>query len=151
MNGNNCFVDTNVLVYFRDASEPEKQAKATAWLTAVWRSRVGRISFQVLNEFYVTVTRRLDPGMRKAAARADVNHLMAWNPIAVERPVIEIAWSIQDRYRLSWWDALIVAAAQKTNSRYLLSEDLQDGQELDGVLVVNPFAKEPQTLLTPRS
>lgn len=58
-----CFVDTNVLLYFHDASEPVKQAAAAPWLTALWQARAGRVSYPVLSEFYVTVTRKLQPGM----------------------------------------------------------------------------------------
>jgi predicted nucleic acid-binding protein len=147
MSGVSCFVDTNLLVYFRDASEPKKQAKAAAWLAALWRTKAGRISTQVLSEFYVTVTQRLNPGMKKAVARADVRNLAAWHPIPVDTSVIEGAWTIQDRHKLSWWDALIVAAAQKANCAYLLSEDFQDAQTFAGVRVVNPFAHEPGTVL----
>lgn len=142
----NCFVDTNLLVYFRDASEPLKQKRAEGWLAMLWRARTGRISFQILSEYYVTVTRRLDPGLDVNAARADIRSLFAWRPIDVDRPVIEAAWAIQDRYGFSWWDSLVVAAAQRTDCAYLLTEDMQHGQEMDGVTVINPFEKTYEEL-----
>jgi len=142
----NCFVDTNLLVYFRDASEPLKQKRAEDWLTMLWRTRTGRISFQVLNEYYVTVTQRLDPGLDVNAARADIRSLLAWHPISVGRPVIEGAWAVQDRYGFSWWDSLVVAAAQRADCGYLLTEDLQHGQEIDGITIVNPFEKTHEEL-----
>ncbi len=122
------FVDTNVLVYGRDASEPTKQKQAMAWLARLWSEKTGRLSFQVLNEFYVTVTNKLQPGMDPQSAREDVRSLLAWRPIPVDARVVEGAWRIQDRYKLSWWDALIVSAAQASDCRYLLTEDLQENR-----------------------
>jgi len=140
------FVDANVLIYRRDSSEPVKQQKATAWIDFLWQSKQGCLSVQVLNEFYVIVTRKLKPGMDIEAARADVRALMTWQPIAIDTLVVEKAWIIQDRFLFSWWDSLIIAAAQVAQCRYLLTEDLQDGQELDGVIVVNPFIHTPQDI-----
>jgi len=140
------FVDTNVLVYCRDASEPEKQRQAEAWMAALWEARTGRLSFQVLQEFYVTVTAKLSPGLPKEAARRDVRALLAWQPLAVDARVLAGAWRLQDRQRLSWWDALIMAAAQTEGCRYLLSEDFQDGWELGDLTVVNPFRRQPADL-----
>lgn len=142
------FVDTNVLVYSRDASEPEKQAAALGWLGALWQERAGRLSTQVLHEFYVTVTERLDPGLDRAAARGDVRSLLIWRPVSLDATVLEGAWTAQDRYRISFWDALIVAAAQVSGCTYLLTEDLQDGQDLDGVHVVDPFQRSPEAVLS---
>jgi len=141
------FVDTNVFVYFRDASEPEKQASAASWLNALWLARAGRTSFQVLNEYYVTVTQRLKPGLDRKSARADVRNLMAWQPTNLDRAVIERAWGIQDRYGFSWWDTLIISAAQKADCSYLLTEDLQHEQRIDGVTLVNPFIRLPDEVL----
>ncbi len=133
------FVDTNVLVYARDASEPDKQQRAQTWMAALWESRAGRTSVQVLNEFYVTVTRKLNPAMPVAEARADVIDLGEWGPVVLTDALLHQAWAMEDRYGLSYWDSLIVAAAQVEGCRHLLTEDLQDGLNLDGVTVVNPF------------
>jgi predicted nucleic acid-binding protein len=133
------FVDTNVLAYARDASEPEKQPQAAAWTEHLWRTRTGRLSFQVLQEYYATTTRKLKPGLSPEQARADVRDLLAWRPVPVGAEVLDEGWSVEDRYGLSWWDALIVAAARIARCDYLLTEDLQDGAELDGLRVVNPF------------
>ncbi len=140
------FVDTNVLVYCRDASEPDKQERALAWMAALWEWRSGRLSFQVLQEFYVTVTQKLDPGLTRELARRDVRTLMAWNPVAMDVRVMEEGWRIQDRFRFSWWDALIVAATQVADCRFLLSEDFQDQLELGNIRVVNPFLTGPYDL-----
>lgn len=137
------FVDTNVLVYARDSSEIDKQPRALEWLRFLWRERRGTLSFQVLQEYYVTVTRKLVPGLPVSAARADVRSLLAWHPLAVDEEVLEAAWACTDRYGLSWWDSLVVAAAQVAGCSRLLTEDLQDGQRLDGLTVVNPFRQAP--------
>lgn len=133
------FVDTNILVYSRDVSEPEKQAIAQQWLAVLWQQRTGRISAQTLNEYYITVTQRLKPGRLRPDARNDARNLQAWNPLPVDFTVIENAWQIQDRYQFSWWDSLIISAAQIQGCGLLLSEDMQDGQLLGEVRIINPF------------
>jgi predicted nucleic acid-binding protein len=140
------FVDTNVLVYSRDAAEPEKHRKARAWMAHLWTTRRGRLSFQVLQEFYVTVTEKLDPGLDRETARRDMRSFIPWRPVTIDARVLEGAWHVQDRHRLSWWDSLIAAAAQVTGCAYLLSEDLQDDQILGTVRVVNPFRTTPEAL-----
>lgn len=140
------FVDTNVLVYSRDASEPQKQKQAMAWMARLWSEKTGRLSFQILNEFYVTVTRKLQPGLDPHNAREDVRLLLAWRPIPVDIRMVEGAWRIQDRYRLSWWDSLVVSAAQIGDCRYLLTEDLQENQNLGNIKIINPFHTSPESL-----
>lgn len=140
------FVDTNILVYARDSAAGAKQERAAEWMAFAWRTGRGRLSIEVLQELYVTLTRKLRPGLGPEEARAEVRTLLPWQPIAADPGIMERAWGLQDRFQLSWWDALIVAAAQATGSGYLLTEDLQDGQDLDGVLVVNPFRHTPDSL-----
>ncbi len=140
------FVDTNVLVYARDSAAGPRHGQAGRWMQHLWKTQNGRLSVQVLSEFYVTVTAKLRPGMAAQDARRDVRALLAWRPVPVEGSAIEGAWLLQDRYGLSWWDALIVSAAQLADCRYLLSEGFQTGQDLGGVLVVNPFATSPDQL-----
>lgn len=137
------FVDSNLLVYFRDSSEAEKQIKAAAWVAFLWESRLGRLSAQVLNEFYTIVTRKLKPGMSSEAARSDIRDLLSWRPLPMDERIIQNAWSLEDQFSISWWDALIASAAQVIGCAVLLSEDLQDGQDLGGLLVVNPFQHPP--------
>ena len=137
------FVDTNVLVYRFDAAKPEKQGAADAWLVRLWETRNGRLSYQVLREFYVTVTKKLTGSLERDQARRAVRSLMAWNPVPSSDHVIEAAWDLEDRYSLSWWDALIVAAAREQSCAILLTEDLQHGQDFGGVRVVNPFVTDP--------
>ncbi len=136
------FVDTNVLVYARDASDPHKHAQAHAWMQHLWETDAGRLSVQVLEEYYVTVTRKLKPGLSREEARADIADLTAWHPLPIAEGVLGSAWSIEDRFRLSFWDALVVAAALDTGCAFLLTEDLRDGMDLDGVKVVDPFGTQ---------
>ena len=133
------FVDTNVLVYLRDAGNAAKQARAAAWLEILWREQVGRTSIQVLSEYYVTLTRKLDPGVPSAEAWDDVSALFMWRPQAIDRAVMQRGREIEQRHRLSWWDSLIVAAAAAQGCALLLSEDLQDGGVYAGVTVRSPF------------
>ena len=140
------FVDTTVLVYSRDASESEKQRQAMAWMKHLWASRTGRLSFQVLQEYYATVTTKLQPGMDLQRARDDVQTLFAWRPIHLKGDVIKGAWIIQDRFKLSWWDSLIVSAAQIGGCSYLLTEDLQNNQTFGDVRVINPFLHLPESI-----
>jgi predicted nucleic acid-binding protein len=109
------------------------------------------VSFQVLQELYAIVTRKLQPGLDPEAARRVVRALWAWQPIAVDDRIMMTAWADQDRFGLSWWDALIVAAARVAGCSYLLTEDLQHDQDLDGLRVANPFRVLPQNLSSNRS
>jgi predicted nucleic acid-binding protein len=131
------FVDTNVLIYAIDRADPVKQQAAYSWRTQLWLSGEGRTSFQVLQEFYAKVIQKKISA--RDHARAEVLDLMAWRPVAVNSEVMARAWKLQDRFQLSFWDALIVAAAKIASCRYLLSEDFQHHQDLDGVVIVNPF------------
>lgn len=141
------FVDTNVLVYVRDLTEEEKQRRAADWMAALWDTGLGRLSYQVLQEYYIVTTRKLEPPRSDEEAREDVLALIAWDPVVVDGTVMERAWDIQDRHGFSWWDALIVAAALRSRCRYLLTEDLQDGQEVEGLAIVSPFTSLPGTIL----
>jgi predicted nucleic acid-binding protein len=137
------FVDTNVLAYARDRRDPHKQRVATAWLVTLARQRNGRLSWQVLIEFYAVATHPGKLAMTAAAAQADVLALQVWNPIGPDAELLRAAWSLQGRHALSWWDAMIVAAALRAGCESLLSEDLQHGQTIDGRLVIiNPFAAD---------
>jgi predicted nucleic acid-binding protein len=138
------FVDTNVFVYQLDTREPQKQAHTNAWLAHLWSARSGRVSFQVLAELYVTLTRKLTPGLDRESARKIVRSLWSWQPVPMEERLFASAWAVQDRFGLSWWDALVVAAAKLADCSLLLSEDLQHDQDLDGLRIINPFRVSPE-------
>jgi predicted nucleic acid-binding protein len=140
------FADTNLLLYTRDTSEPQKQDQAMAWMSHLWSTRTGKLSYQVLQEFCLTVTAKLQPGLDTESARRDVRSLLAWQPIVVNERVLENAWLVQDSYQIFWWDALIVSAAQLADCRYLLTEDLQENQKFGSLRVINPFHVEPASL-----
>jgi predicted nucleic acid-binding protein len=99
----------------------------------------GRTSTQVLSEYYVNVTKKLVPGLPPEDAWDDVQALLAWEPQAVEGALLQRARTVGGRYGLSWWDGLVVAAAQAQGCSLLLTEDLQDGAAYGGVTVRSPF------------
>jgi predicted nucleic acid-binding protein len=141
------FVDTNVLVYARDPREKKKQPLAARWIAHLWQERTGRISMQVLSEYYVTVTRKLRPGVDAAEAWDDVSAYLAWRPQAIDADLLHRAREIQQRYGLSWWDSMVVGSAQMQDCALLLTEDLQDGAAYGSVTVRSPFtlsAEEPR-------
>lgn len=134
------FVDTNVFVYRHDLSDPAKQQVAEQWIRLLASTRAGRLSYQVLQELFATLTRARGPVFRNSEAREIVESLAVWRPIQTDLSLLQRAWDIQERYRISWWDSLIVAAAQAGGCQILLTEDLQDGQVFDRLRVFDPFA-----------
>ena len=139
------FVDSNVFLYAVDEADANKQRAARCWRAELWKSRRGRVSFQVLGEFYVNAVRKRPAASEEA--RAEVRDLLAWDPVVTDAAMLELGWKLQDRYQLSYWDALIVAAAKTASCRYLLTEDLQAGQRMDGIEVVIPFLRSPESVL----
>jgi predicted nucleic acid-binding protein len=140
------FVDTNVLLYCFDERDAAKRAGAQAWVSHCWQRRCGRISTQVLNEFYSNARRKFTSAISAGDARAEVRRYQQWQPWAIDHATVETAWAIESRFDLNYWDALIVASAQQQGCEHLLSEDLQHGQQIDGVQVVNPFTTTPQQM-----
>lgn len=140
------FVDTNVLLYSEDGADAAKQARAIDWLRELWQRRCGRISTQVLSEFYVNATRRIRPPMPSGDARAEVRRYQRWQPWAIDHATVEAAWSVESRFGFSYWDALIVAAAQAQGCEWLLTEDLQHDQQIDAVRIIDPFKVGPDVL-----
>ena len=134
------FVDTNVLVYAHDVDAQGKHDVARAALRALWTEGFGVISPQVLQEFYVTVTRKIPTPIPKKSARAVVEAYTPWC-IGMTAREIDAAFQIEDEAKIGFWDALIVAAAAASGATKLLSEDLNDGQTIAGVLVENPFTR----------
>jgi predicted nucleic acid-binding protein len=133
------FADTNLLLYVRDAREPVKQARAAAWHDRLWRDGTGRTSAQVISEYYVNVRRDTRARMSAEQAWSDASRYLAWKPRAIDDEVLNTGREIERRYRISWWDSLIVAAAQLQGCELLLTEDLQDGMSFGSVTVRNPF------------
>ena len=133
------FVDTNVLVYAHQANELIKQPIAAQWIERLWQEQSGRLSMQVLSEYYVTLTRKVKPPRPAADAWDDVRALSSWNPQATDLELLTRAHEVELSYHLSWWDSLIVGAAQLQRCAVLLTEDLQHGALYGDVIVQNPF------------
>lgn len=140
------FVDTHVLLYGVDDRDQTKRDRARAWIAACWLRRCGRLSTQVLNEFYVQARRRFPSAVSAGDARAEVRRYQHWQPWTIDQPTVESAWAIESRFGLQHWDALIVAAAQQQGCAALLTEDLPHGQLIDGVTILNPFLTGPEWL-----
>ena len=132
-----CFVDADVLVYIRDPRDRAKQARANAWHEHLWRERRGRTSMQVLSEYYVNA-RRLG-GVAADDLWKSVERYLAWNPQPIDEPLLRRAHEVEQRWRLSWWDSMVVAAAQLQDCALLLTEDLQDGGVYGTLTVRSPF------------
>ena len=139
MNGR-VFLDTNVLVCSRDSTEPAKNEIAAGIVGELWHNRRGAISAQVCSEYYVCVTRKLEPGLSDEEAWEDLELLFAWEPIPIDTHCLRVARHVEARYRLSWWDSMIVAAASVGECAEILSEDLRSGQVYLGIPVRNPFS-----------
>ena len=137
------FVDTNVLVYAYDRSEPEKQRRALEVLDRLAVTGVGVISTQVLAEFFVAVTRRIAAPLSVVEAYERVeNYLQAWDVLDVTGMVVlEAARGVRE-YRFNFWDAQIWATARLNQIPVVFSEDFNAGQVTEGVRFVNPFAEE---------
>src|SRR5689334_21008319 len=136
------FVDTNLLLYSADPADPRKREAANLWLTALWEQAAGRLSWQVLHEFYANAIRKLRAPPPKA--RATVEALAQWQPVDNSLALIQRAWYWMDTAGLPYWDSLIVAAAERTSCAFLLSEDFQAGRKFGGVTIVNPFRSLPR-------
>ena len=138
------FVDTNVLLYAVDKSDQRKQESARAWREWLWETRRGRLSFQVLQEFYSNIRRKWPNAT--VAARQEIGDLLRWKPVSMNEPLLLSAWQLEDRYGFSFWDSLIIAAAKASLCEFLLSEDLQPGQNIAGLLVICPFLTRPDQI-----
>lgn len=137
------FVDTNVLIYAHDLEAGPKRTVAAGILQELWTTRLGILSTQVLQEFYVNVTRKIPSPLPPATAREIVRSYCAWPVEVVESEMILRASEIEERHQLSFWDALIVTAALTGHAAKILSENLQPGQTIEGVLIENPFTLSP--------
>jgi predicted nucleic acid-binding protein len=133
------FLDTNVLVYTFDAGAPDKRQRALALFSECAAEGTLLLSVQVLQEFYVTVTRKLDKPLDAAVARAVVNDLTAFPVVPTDVPMVRAAIRTHQDAAISFWDALIVEAARSGGASRLYSEDLQDGRDFGGLQVINPF------------
>ena len=132
------FVDTNIWVYAYDTAEPQKRDAALRALEDLTDDSTV-VSAQVLNEFFTVATRKLTHPLDRAEAAAAVEMLSALTVVPTDASIVRQAIELADRWSLSHWDALIVAAARRGRCQQILSEDLAAGSEIDGIEVVNPL------------
>lgn len=133
------FIDTNILVYAYDVDAGIKHTKAQGVLLDSWENGLGCLSIQVLQEFYVTVTRKLAIKISSQEARSIIETYRAWPVFLPTVDDVLAASEVEENYKLSFWDSLIVVAAQKLGATNLASEDLQDGQQIGSLKIINPF------------
>ncbi len=134
------FVDTNVLVYAFDKSSSPKKLVAQRLMNQLMAEDRLRVSTQVLQELFVTLTRKVTQRCSSEEALAVLDDLTAWPLMVVDYPAIRAAVGLADQAKLSYWDALVVVTAARSGATVLYTEDLNDGQEILGVRISNPFA-----------
>lgn len=135
------FVDTNIVVYSYDTSAGEKHLAAVENMRDLWNSGRGIISTQVLQEFFVTVTRKITKPLDVVTTREIIKDLLKWKTVIVDGEIILEAIDIQGQHGYSFWDSVIIASAMEGGAATLLSEDLSDRQTIKGISIVNPFNK----------
>jgi predicted nucleic acid-binding protein len=133
------FVDTNVLVYAHDSSAGAKHERAAALVEQLWDERSGVLSTQVLQEFYVSIRRKVARPLPLDEARRLVDDYRRWELVVNDGESVVGAIDLERRYGISFWDAMIVHAAVASGAAVLYSEDLNHGQRYDEVEVRNPF------------
>lgn len=135
------FVDSNVLIYAYDSAAGRKREAAVLLLAELWRERRGVLSAQVLQEFVVNVTRKVSKPLTNAQARDVVRLYEPWVRFDTSAAHVLRGSEIMELAHVSFWDGLILAAAEAAGADVLASEDLQHGQTIAGVTVMNPFAR----------
>ena len=134
------FIDTNVLVYAYDASAGEKHKMALEIMENLWDSGNGIISSQVLQEFFVSVTKKISKPLNVITAKEIVKDLLKWKTVIIDGEMILEAIDIYSQHKYSFWDSVIIAAAIEGGAGTILSEDLSDKQVIKGITIKNPFA-----------
>jgi predicted nucleic acid-binding protein len=137
------FVDTNILVYAFDRGEERRRKVAAVLLEELMREGRFCISTQVLQEFFVTVTRKIKTPIAAASALELMDDLGSWNVLTVDYQTIREAGERCGKLKLSFWDALIVMSARRMGAKTLYTEDLNNGQVVLGVAITNPFTSSP--------
>ena len=137
------FVDTNILMYAHDASTGAKHERAKALVEELWRDRTGVVSTQVLQELAVNLRRKVRRPLDAKAVRDIIADYLTWQVIVNGGDSILEAIDLESRHQISFWDALVVQAAQVSGAEILYSEDLSDGQTYGSVRVINPLRPEP--------
>lgn len=134
-----CFLDTNILVYAYDRSAGQKQSLAAQLVEDCWENETGCLSIQVLQEFFVTVTRKIATPLDALTARQIIADLAQWHLHTPETSDLLQAIELHQNYHIAFWDAQVVQSAMSLGCKLLLSEDLNHGQAYGIVRVLNPF------------
>jgi len=133
------FVDSNILVYAHDPTTPEKHERARSLIERLWQQRTGRLSIQVMQEFFWIVTRKIPVPLPRNTALEILADLSLWQVYSpIPRDVLS-AGELSGEIQVSFWDAMLLVAAKASGARRLWSEDLTHGQIIDGVEIFNPF------------
>lgn len=135
------FLDTNIIVYAYDISAGSKHYKARDILVNLWDSGLGSVSTQVLQEFFVTVTKKIAKPLPVGLAQDIISDFLKWEIVVNSGEDILEAVKLHCRYQCSFWDSLIIQAAVRSGAKLLLSEDLSDGQIIGGMRIKNPFGE----------
>jgi len=133
------FVDTNIIVYAYDVSAGEKHRKAVEIMKDIWSTGYGIISSQVLQEFFVNVTRKIAKPLNVLTAKEIVKDLLKWKTVSINGEIILEAIDIHNEHKYSFWDSAIIAAAIEGGAGVLLSEDLTNKHQIKGRVIKNPF------------
>jgi predicted nucleic acid-binding protein len=139
------FVDTNILMYAHDSAAGAKHELAKELVEELWRTRSGVVSTQVLQELCVNLRRKAGRPLNAKATREIVADYLSWQVVMNSGESILEAIDLEERYDISFWDALVIHAAQASGAQVLYSEDFSDGQVYGSVRVVNPLVAGPAT------
>jgi len=134
------FVDTNILMYAHDATAGAKHERARALVEDLWRTRSGVVSTQVLQELCVNLRRKSGQPLDMKTTREIVMDYLSWEVVVNTGESVLEALEIENRHGISFWDALVIQAAESSGAEVLYSEDLSEGQSYGSVRVVNPLA-----------
>ena len=138
------FCDTNILAYAYGQSTDPRHARALELVQRLWESSSGAVSIQVLQELYVTLTRKVAPPLATSDARTIITRLCDWHVVEPTKQDVLDAVDRSTRWQISFWDAMLLTTAAKAGATTLWSEDLSHEQTYDGVTVRNPFAPDPK-------
>jgi len=139
MKGDKVFLDTNLLLYAFDVGSPAKHAIAVRILENLWKSGYGILSTQVLQEFFVNVTKKIPKPLPVAVGRDIVEDFLKWKVVTVEGRTILRAIDLQQKHKYAFWDSLVIQSAIEGGAGLLLSEDFRDGQKIGDLTIRNPF------------
>ena len=140
MSGERVFVDTSIIVYAYDRDAGRKHEIARDLMIGLWSAAGGVLSTQILQEFYVTVTRKIASPLTREAAREIIKDYLTWDVVSNDGDAVLDAIDIETGENISFRDALVIAAAKRGGAQVLLSEDLSEGRKFGDMVVRNPFA-----------